>query len=138
MWCRTNYRIRRLRLSRLLLVQEARHPSPRIIRTFGISPMAAAPSVNDINKRAFYSGLIVGAVFVLLSGIIYYMVITDAFLGVVRFRFKNLPAVEFFRRDDPGMFWTITVFNLALASFFLYNGGTMLYRTRRAHVAERR
>jgi hypothetical protein len=28
------YRIRRLRLSRLLLVQEARHPSPRIIRTF--------------------------------------------------------------------------------------------------------
>src|SRR5271165_5371857 len=33
--CRTNYRIRRLRLSRLLLVQEARHPSPRIIRTFG-------------------------------------------------------------------------------------------------------
>src|SRR5271165_4755591 len=29
----TNYRIRRLRLSRLLLVQEARHPSPRIIRT---------------------------------------------------------------------------------------------------------
>ena len=32
---RTNYRIRRLRLSRLLLVQETRHPSPRIIRTFG-------------------------------------------------------------------------------------------------------
>ena len=31
----TNYRIRRLRLSRLLLVQEARHPSPRIIRTLG-------------------------------------------------------------------------------------------------------
>ena len=30
---RTNYRIRRLRLSRLLLVQETRHPSPRIIRT---------------------------------------------------------------------------------------------------------
>ena len=31
----TNYRIRRLRLSRLLLEQAARHPSPRIIRTFG-------------------------------------------------------------------------------------------------------
>jgi hypothetical protein len=30
-----NYRIRRLRLSRLLLGQEARHPSPRIIRTLG-------------------------------------------------------------------------------------------------------
>jgi hypothetical protein len=30
-----NYRIRRLHLSRLLLVQPARHPSPRIIRTFG-------------------------------------------------------------------------------------------------------
>src|ERR1017187_5723640 len=29
----TNYRIRRLRLSCLLLVQESRHPSPRIIRT---------------------------------------------------------------------------------------------------------
>ncbi len=28
-----NYRIRRLRLSRLLLVQESRHPSPRIIST---------------------------------------------------------------------------------------------------------
>ena len=28
-----NYRIRRLRLSRLLLVQAARHQSPRIIRT---------------------------------------------------------------------------------------------------------
>jgi mannose-6-phosphate isomerase-like protein (cupin superfamily) len=35
--CRTNYRIRRLRLSRLLLVQEARHPSPRIIWTLGSS-----------------------------------------------------------------------------------------------------
>jgi hypothetical protein len=33
--CRTNYRIRRLRLSRLLLMQAARHPSPRIIRTLG-------------------------------------------------------------------------------------------------------
>ena len=33
-----NYRIRRLRLSRLLLVQPARHPSPRIIRTFGKAP----------------------------------------------------------------------------------------------------
>ena len=32
---RTNYRIRRLRLSRLLLGQETRHPSSRIIRTFG-------------------------------------------------------------------------------------------------------
>ena len=33
--CRTNFRIRRLRLSRSLLRQEARHPSPRIIRAFG-------------------------------------------------------------------------------------------------------
>src|ERR1017187_7353947 len=32
---RTNYRIRRLHLSRLLLVQDARHPSPRITRTLG-------------------------------------------------------------------------------------------------------
>ena len=37
--CRTNYRIRRHRLSRLLLVQEARHPSPRIIRTLGPTHM---------------------------------------------------------------------------------------------------
>jgi len=43
--CRTNYRIRRHRLSRLLLVQEARHPSPRIIRTFGHRNMTSRYSV---------------------------------------------------------------------------------------------
>ena len=50
---RTSYRIRRLRLSRLLLVQEARHPSPRIIRTLGkkhqmpIPPEIAIDMVGD-------------------------------------------------------------------------------------------
>jgi hypothetical protein len=41
---RTNYRIRRLRLSRHLLGQAARHPSPRIIRTLGMNSLLASDS----------------------------------------------------------------------------------------------
>jgi hypothetical protein len=98
--------------------------------------MRAAPSVDELNKRVLYSGLIVGGVFVILSGIIYYMEIVDALAGVVRFRVKNYSAVAFYRRDAPGMFWALTLFNLALASFFLYIGGRTLYRSRRTSVSE--
>jgi len=44
-----NYRIRRLRLSRLLLGQAARHPSPRIIRTLG--HMQTVPPFNTIEEQ---------------------------------------------------------------------------------------
>src|SRR5208337_5305157 len=47
----TNYRIRRLRLSRLLLVQEARHPSPRIIKTLGHETVQFYMNVQEQIKK---------------------------------------------------------------------------------------
>jgi hypothetical protein len=100
--------------------------------------MKAAPSANDLNRRILYSGLIVGGGFIILSGIICYVEIVDALAGVVRFRIKNFPAVTFYRRDDPEMFWSISVFNVAVASFLLYFGGTILSRTMKSYVGPRR
>jgi len=60
--CRTDYWIRRLRLSRLLLEQEACHPSPQIIRTFGTQSPFAPPMFNNI----FYATIALWVAFELL------------------------------------------------------------------------